>query len=156
MERLQIGTIAPDFQGIDENGKTIKLTDFKGKKVIIFFYPKDNTPTCTAEACSLRDSYTELKEKGFELIGISADDSKRHLKFKEKYFLPFPLIADTDRVILQKYQVWGTKKFMGRVYDGIHRTTYVIDEQGVIERVFEKIISISHADQILDSYLAKA
>lgn len=156
MERLQIGTIAPDFQGIDENGKTIKLTDFKGKKVIIFFYPKDNTPTCTAEACSLRDSYTELKEKGFELIGISADDSKRHLKFKEKYFLPFPLIADTERVILQKYQVWGTKKFMGRVYDGIHRTTYVIDEQGVIERVFEKIISISHADQILDSYLAKA
>jgi thioredoxin-dependent peroxiredoxin len=156
MERLKIGTKAPDFQGIDENGINRKLEDYRGKKLILFFYPKDNTPTCTAEACSLRDSYTELREKGFELLGISADDSLRHQKFKEKYRLPFPLIADTERVILEQYQVWGMKKFMGRVYDGIHRTTYVIDEQGIIERVFEKVISSNHADQILASYHNKS
>lgn len=152
MERLQVGTRAPHFKGIDENGNTVSLEDFKGKKLILFFYPKDNTPSCTAEACSLRDSYTELKDKGFALLGVSADDSKRHQKFKEKYQLPFPLIADTERTILEKYKVWGTKKFMGRVYDGIHRTTYIIDEQGTIERVFEKVISSNHADQILESY----
>jgi thioredoxin-dependent peroxiredoxin len=152
MTNLQIGDKAPYFQGINENGEAVSLGDFKGRKLILFFYPKDNTPGCTAEACSLRDSYTELRDKGFELLGISADDSTRHSKFKEKYNLPFPLIADTDLIMLKDYHVWGEKKFMGRVYDGINRTTFVLDENGLIERIFNKIKTSDHAEQILDSY----
>jgi peroxiredoxin Q/BCP len=152
MIKLQIGDNAPDFQGINEKGESISLNDFKGKKLILFFYPKDNTPACTAEACSLRDSYTELREKGFELLGISADDAKSHQKFKDKHFLNFPLIADTDLTILNAYGVWGPKKFMGREYDGINRKTFVIDASGVIERIFDKVKTTNHADQILESY----
>ena len=152
MLKLQVGDKAPNFQGINEYGKSIKLADFKGRKLILFFYPKDNTPGCTAEACSLRNSYTELRDKGFELLGISADDSKRHLKFKEKYNLPFPLIADTELSMLNDYGVWGLKKFMGREYDGIIRTTFVVSEGGLIERIFNKINTSDHAEQILDSY----
>jgi thioredoxin-dependent peroxiredoxin len=154
MTNLKIGDKAPSFQGINENGEAVSLGDFKGRKLVLFFYPKDNTPGCTAEACSLRDSYTELRDKGFELLGISADDSKRHLKFKEKHNLPFPLIADTELIMLNAYGVWGEKKFMGRVYDGILRTTFVIDENGIIERIFNKIKTSDHAEQILDSYKA--
>jgi peroxiredoxin Q/BCP len=152
MTNLQIGDKAPNFEGINENGEAVSLGDFKGRKLVLFFYPKDNTPGCTAEACSLRDSYTELRDKGFELLGISADDSKRHLKFKEKHHLPFPLIADTELIMLKDYHVWGEKKFMGRVYDGILRTTFVVDENGIIERIFNKIKTSDHAEQILDSY----
>jgi thioredoxin-dependent peroxiredoxin len=154
MTNLKIGDKAPSFQGINENGEAVSLGDFKGRKLVLFFYPKDNTPGCTAEACSLRDSYTELRDKGFELLGISADDSKRHLKFKEKHNLPFPLIADTELIMLNAYGVWGEKKFMGRVYDGILRTTFVIDENGIIERIFNKIKTSDHAEQILVSYKA--
>ncbi len=152
MNKLTIGEKAPNFQGINEKGKEVSLSDFKGRKLILFFYPKDNTPGCTAEACSLRDSYTELRDKGFELLGISADDLNRHTRFKEKHNLPFPLIADTELVMLKDYGVWGEKKFMGRIYDGIIRTTFVVDENGIIERIFNKIKTSDHAEQILASY----
>jgi peroxiredoxin Q/BCP len=118
----------------------------------LFFYPKNNTPGCTAEVCSLRDSYTELQDKGFELLGISADDTTRHQKFKEKYHLPFPLIADTEHNMMNAYGTWGTKKFMGRTFDGIIRTTFVIGEEGIVERIFTKVKTSDHAEQILESY----
>ena len=153
MKELRIGDHAPDFQGLNEKGEQLNLRDFAGKKLILFFYPKDNTPGCTAEACSLRDSYQELRDKNFELLGISVDDAKKHSKFVAKYALPFPLIADTEQVMVNAYGVWGEKKFMGRVFDGIHRKTFVIDEKGVIERIFEKVNTSDHAEQILESYL---
>ena len=152
MKELKIGDQAPDFQGLNEKGEQINLRDFSGKKLVLFFYPKDNTPGCTAEACSLRDSYQELRDKNFELLGISVDDAKKHNKFIAKYALPFPLIADTEHIMVNAYGVWGEKKFMGKVYDGIHRKTFVIDENGVIERVFEKVNTSDHAEQILESY----
>jgi thioredoxin-dependent peroxiredoxin len=149
---LQIGDNAPDFQGTNEKGEQVNLRDFLGKKLILFFYPKDDTPGCTAEACSLRDSYQELRDKNFELLGISVDDAKKHNKFISKYALPFPLIADTEHVMVNAYGVWGEKKFMGKVYDGIHRKTFVVDENGVIERIFEKVKTDDHAVQIIESY----
>ena len=152
MKELKIGDQAPDFQGLNEKGEQVSLRDFAGKKLVLFFYPKDNTPGCTAEACSLRDSYQELRDKNFELLGISVDDAKQHNKFIAKYALPFPLIADTEHVMVNAYGVWGEKKFMGKVYDGIHRKTFVVDENGVIERVFEKVNTSDHAEQILESY----
>ena len=152
MKELKIGDHAPDFQGLNEKGEQLNLRDFAGKKLVLFFYPKDNTPGCTAEACSLRDSYQELRDKNFELLGISVDDAKKHNKFIAKYALPFPLIADTEHVMVNAYGVWGEKKFMGKVYDGIHRKTFVIDENSVIERVFEKVNTSDHAEQILESY----
>jgi thioredoxin-dependent peroxiredoxin len=150
---LKVGDAAPNFQGINEKGENIGLSDFKGKKLVLYFYPKDNTPSCTAEACSFRDSYQELRTKGFEILGVSADEVKQHGKFINKYSLPFSLIADTEHTILKAYGVWGEKKFMGKIYDGIHRTTFVIDENGIIERIFEKVRSADHSDQILESYL---
>jgi len=152
MATLKIGDKAPAFSVANENGQLINLSDFGGKKLILFFYPKDNTPGCTAEACSLKDSYQELKSKGFELLGVSADDAKSHQKFIEKFSLPFSLLADTSHSMLIDYGVWGPKKFMGKSYDGINRTTYVVDENGLIERVFEKVVTSDHATQILDSY----
>ena len=149
---LKIGDKAPDFQGLNEKGEQVNLRDFEGKKLILFFYPKDDTPGCTAEACSLRDSYQELRDKNFELLGISVDDAKKHNKFIAKYTLPFSLIADTEHVVVNAYGVWGEKKFMGKVFDGIHRKTFVIDEKGTIERVFEKVKTDDHAAQILESY----
>ena len=149
---LKIGDKAPDFQGLNEKGEQVSLRDFEGKKLILFFYPKDDTPGCTAEACSLRDSYQELRDKNFELLGISVDDAKKHNKFITKYTLPFSLIADTEHVVVNAYGVWGEKKFMGKVFDGIHRKTFVIDEKGTIERVFEKVKTDDHAAQILESY----
>ncbi len=125
---FSIGKKAPAFSGIDQNGNTIALKDFKGKKVILYFYPKDDTPSCTAQACNLRDNYSELLKKGFVVISVSADSVKKHKKFEEKYGLPFSMIADEDRKIIDSYGVWGEKKFMGRTYDGIHRTTFIIDE----------------------------
>jgi thioredoxin-dependent peroxiredoxin len=149
---LQIGDNAPDFQGTNEKGEQVSLRDFSGKKLILFFYPKDDTPGCTAEACSLRDSYQELRDKNFELLGISVDDAKKHNKFISKYTLPFSLIADTEHVMVNAYGVWGEKKFMGKTYDGIHRKTFVVDENGLIERIFEKVKTDDHATQIIESY----
>jgi len=152
MELLKEGDVAPAFSGKDQNGNTISLSDYSGKKVVLYFYPKDDTPGCTKEACNLRDNYSDLQEKGFVVLGVSADTEAKHQKFIDKYSLPFPLIADTEKEIIQDYKVWGEKKFMGRVYDGIHRVTYVIDENGKIEKVFKKVKTTDHAAQILDSY----
>ena len=147
--KLKAGDKAPSIEALDQFGKRISLSDFAGSKVILYFYPKDDTPGCTAEACSLRDNNTILLEKGFKIIGVSADDAKAHVKFTEKYKLPFPLIPDTDKKVIQDYGVWGRKKFMGREYDGIIRTTFVISEDGHILKIFEKVDTKDHADQIL-------
>ena len=146
---LQTGIKAPVFKGINQNGETISLADFKGKKVILYFYPKDNTPGCTAEACSLNDKNTYFLEKGIVVIGVSADSVQSHVKFADKYGLAFNLIADTEKEILQAYEVWGEKKNYGKLYMGIIRTTYVISEEGVIEAVFPKVDTKTHADQII-------
>ena len=137
------------FKGKDQDGKWVSLEDFKGKKVVLYFYPKDDTPGCTAEACNLRDNYEELLKKGFKVIGVSADNEKSHKKFTEKYNLPFPLIPDTDRKVIEAYGVWGEKKFMGRKYDGIFRTTFVISEVGIIESVITDVKTKDHTEQIL-------
>ncbi|MFO7978306.1 MAG: thioredoxin-dependent thiol peroxidase, partial [Bacteroidales bacterium] len=123
--------------------------DFKGKKLVLYFYPKDSTPGCTAQACDLRDNYDAMLQRGYQVVGVSADSEKSHQKFAEKHQLPFPLIADTDKQILKDYQVWGPKKFMGKEFDGIHRTTFVIDEQGTIEDVIQKVKTKDHASQIM-------
>ncbi len=149
---LNEGEQAPIFEGLDQNGNTVQLSDYKGKKLVLFFYPQDNTPTCTVESCNLRDNEMLLKSKGFEIVGVSPDTQKKHQSFIQKYQLPFPLIADTDLVITKLYGVWGNKKFMGRSYDGLHRTTFVIDENGVIVRIFKKVKSKIHAEQILESF----
>lgn len=151
MEKLKIGDKAPHFSGIDQDGKKIALGDFDGKKLILYFYPKDNTSGCTAEACSLRDGYKELLEMGFNVVGVSPDNEASHRKFMEKYSLPFPLIADTEKEIAAAYGVWGLKKFMGREYMGIIRTTFVINN-GVIEKIFDKVKTKDHFVQIVDSY----
>ncbi len=151
MTTLKPGDKAPEIESLSYDNQQISLKNFKGQKVILFFYPKDNTPGCTAEACNLRDNYALLKQKGFAIIGVSADNAKSHLKFSEKFSLPFPLIADTEKNILKNYGVWGTKKFMGRTFDGINRTTFVIDENGIISHVFEKVETVNHSKQILDA-----
>jgi thioredoxin-dependent peroxiredoxin len=151
MTTLKLGDKAPSFQSTDQHGKSIKLDDFKGSKVVLFFYPKDNTPGCTAEACNLRDNYQALLNKGYKVIGVSADDLKSHQKFSEKFDLPFPLLPDTDKKIVTDYGVWGPKKFMGKSYEGLSRTTFVIDDQGVIEKVFDKVDTKNHSQQILES-----
>ncbi len=149
---LKPGDPAPAFEARDQHDNIIRLEDFKGFKLIIYFYPKDNTPGCTAEACNLRDHYEILLEKGFKILGVSADSAKSHQGFSSKFELPFPLIPDTEKAIIQSFGVWGPKKFMGRLYDGIHRVTYVIDEHGIIEKVFEKVDTKKHVSQILKSY----
>ncbi|MEH6406866.1 MAG: thioredoxin-dependent thiol peroxidase [Leeuwenhoekiella sp.] len=149
MNTLKEGDTVPDFTAVDQDGKTIKLSDYTGKKLIVFFYPKASTPGCTAEVCNLRDNYQELKEKGYELLGVSADSQKRQTNFKEKYDLPFPLLADEDKNVIEAFGVWGLKKFMGKEYDGIHRMTFVINEEGKVENVFDKVKTKDHASQIL-------
>ncbi len=149
---IEVGNKAPGIDGVTQGGTSITLKEFEGKKVILFFYPKDNTPGCTTEACNLRDNYSLLTDKGFEIVGVSADDAVKHQKFADKFTLPFPLIADVDKTVINAYGVWGPKKFMGREYDGIHRTTFVIDEQGIVERVFNKVKTKAHAEQILETY----
>ena len=151
MTHLKAGDKAPDFSGTDENGNIISLSDFSGKKLILYFYPKDNTPGCTAESCNLRDNYNLMKKQGYEILGVSADSEKKHQNFIAKYDLPFHLLADTDKKVLNAYGVWGPKKFMGRTFDGIHRTTFVIDEKGVIEEVITKVKTKAHAEQILEA-----
>ena len=152
MTTLKEGDKAPDFKVINELGDEMSLADFSGKKLVLYFYPKDNTPGCTAESCNLRDHYADLKTKGFEVLGVSADNEVSHQKFIKKHELPFHLLADTEKEVLNAYGVWGPKKFMGRTYDGIHRTTFVIDENGMIERIFTKVKTKEHTEQILESY----
>lgn len=147
--KLKVGDQAPDIQAVDQNGQAISLDQFRGFNVILYFYPKDDTPGCTAEACNLRDNYDALLEKGFKIIGVSADSAKSHQKFAAKYNLPFPLIPDTDKKIVQDYGVWGRKKFMGREYDGINRATFVISGEGKILKIFEKVNTKEHTEQIL-------
>lgn len=149
MITLKAGDKAPNFSGLDQNGKEHELADYKGKKLVVFFYPKASTPGCTAEACDLRDNYERFKAQNYELLGVSADSAKAQTKFIEKNDLPFPLLADEEKKVINAFGVWGTKKFMGREYDGIHRTTFVIDENGVIEEVIEKVKTKEHAAQIL-------
>ncbi|MFW5706595.1 MAG: thioredoxin-dependent thiol peroxidase [Bacteroidota bacterium] len=149
MTTLKPGDKAPDFKGKDENGNEIKLADFKGSKLVIYFYPKDSTPGCTSQACNLRDNYQLLLSKGYKVVGVSADTEKSHQKFIEKNNLPFPLIADTEKEVIKAFGVWGPKKFMGKTYDGIHRTTFVIDENGVIEEVISKVETKNHTEQII-------
>lgn len=149
MTHLKIGDKAPNFSGVDQNGAPVELADYKGKKLILYFYPKDNTPSCTKEACNLRDNYPLLNKKGYDVLGVSPDSEKSHLKFIDKYSLPFRLLVDTDLEAANAYGVWGEKKFMGKVYDGIHRITFVIDEAGVIEQVVLKVKTKEHTEQIL-------
>jgi peroxiredoxin Q/BCP len=149
MTHLTKGEKAPDFSAKDQRGNTITLAQFAGKRVILYFYPKDSTPGCTVEACDLRDNHAALQERGFVVIGVSADNEKSHQKFIEKYSLPFPLLADTDRSVIQAYGVWGPKKFMGKEFDGIHRTTFVIGADGVLEAVITKVSTKDHTAQIL-------
>ena len=149
MTNLQPGDKAPDFTSVNEKGEKVALKDYKGKKLVLFFYPRDNTPTCTVEACNLRDAYQDLKDKGYELLGVSPDSEKKHQNFIAKHDLPFPLLADTDREVIEAYGIWGPKKFMGKTFDGLHRTTFVIDKKGKIEQVIQKVKAKQHSDQIL-------
>lgn len=152
MANLKEGSKAPVFEGIDQNGNKLKLSDFKGKKVVLYFYPKDNTPGCTAEACNLRDNHTALLNKGFAVIGVSPDSEKSHKGFAGKYSLPFPLLADESKKILNDYGVWGEKKMYGKSYFGVIRTTFIINETGVIEHIIGKVDTSGHTEQILDLY----
>lgn len=146
---LQPGSKAPDFKAKDQDGNTISLKQYKGKKVALYFYPHDNTPTCTIEACNLRDNVALLQQHGITVIGVSTDDVKSHQKFATKHQLPFTLVADPDLVVVNLYGVWGPKKFMGREFDGTHRTTFLIDEKGFIAHVITKVKSKEHAAQIV-------
>ena len=152
MKHLKIGDHAPNFSGIDQNDKITTLLDFKGKKLAIYFYPKDNTPGCTVQACNLRDNYEGLEKAGIQILGISADSIVSHQKFADKFTLPFPLIADEDRTIIDLFGVWGPKKFMGKEYDGIHRTTFLINENQQIVGIIEKPKTKDHATEILEIF----
>ena len=149
MDKLNEGDKAPNFKGLNQDGKEIKLSDFKGKKLVVYFYPKDDTSGCTAEACDLRDNIHSLKAKGYEIVGVSIDDVKSHNKFAKKYDLPFTLIADTDKKIVQDYGVWGEKSMYGKKYMGTLRTTFIINEKGKIERIISKVDTKNHTSQIL-------
>ncbi len=149
--RPEPGQKAPDFNGVDQNGNAISLNGFKGQKLILYFYPKDNTPGCTAEACDLRDNYDMWLSKGYKVVGVSPDSVRSHQKFVEKYNLPFPLISDPEKEILKAYGAWGPKKLYGREYEGVLRTTFMINENGVIEQVFTKVKTKEHTKQILET-----
>ena len=151
MEYLKEGDAAPEFTATDQNGKKVSHADFRGKKTILYFYPKDSTPGCTKEACDFRDNYEMLAKQGCQVIGVSADTAKSHRKFIVKYDLPFSLISDPEKEMIQKYHAWGPKKFMGREYDGIHRITYVIDEEGKIEKIIEKVKTKEASKQVLEA-----
>lgn len=154
MITLKEGDKAPVFTGNDQNGKKISLSGFKGKKVVLFFYPEDDTPTCTIQACNLRDNFPLLKKNGFEVLGVSPDDEKKHKKFEAKFQLPFTLIADPDHAIIDKYGVWGEKQLYGRKYMGLHRTTFLIDEKGVIRKIFLRPRNKQHAEEIIKAWNA--
>lgn len=149
MNTLQVGDKAPDFKAKDQSGNLHELKDYSGKKLVVFFYPKASTPGCTNEVCNLRDNYETFINENYALLGVSADSAKRQENFKQKHELPFPLIADEDKSLINAFGVWGPKKFMGKEYDGIHRKTFIIDENGVIENIIEKVKTKDHAAQIL-------
>lgn len=152
MAKVAEGQKAPLFEGTDQNGKKVSLAELKGKKVVLYFYPKDDTPGCTAEACNLRDNYSELIGKGFSVIGVSPDNEKSHAKFAEKYNLPFPLLADPEKKILESYGAWGEKNMYGKKVFGVMRSTFLIDEKGIIEKVISKVDTKEHAGQIFKIY----
>ncbi len=149
MTKLKVGDKAPNFTAKDEQGNSISLSDYKGKKLVLFFYPKASTPGCTVEACNLRDNYERFQSLGYEILGVSADSAKRQSNFKKKYNFPYPLLADEDKSVIKAFGVWGEKKFMGRTYDGIHRTTFVINEEGILEDIILKVKTKNHTMQIL-------
>ena len=150
MTTLKIGDNAPQFEAKDNTGKTINLADYAGKKLVLFFYPKASTPGCTNEACDLRDNYQIFLAKGYDVLGVSADAAKKQQNWINKHELPFPLLADEDKAVIEAFGVWGPKKFMGKEYDGIHRITFVIDEKGLIENIILKVKTKAHAAQILE------
>ncbi|MBU3681843.1 MAG: thioredoxin-dependent thiol peroxidase [Flavobacterium sp.] len=150
MTTLKKGDQAPQFSGLDQDGKSHSLADYAGKKLVVFFYPKANTPGCTAEACDLRDNFARFEAQNYALLGVSADNAKAQANFKNKFEFPFPLLADEDKSVIQAFGVWGPKKFMGKEYDGIHRTTFVIDEQGILLDVITDVKTKTHASQLLD------
>ena len=150
---LDLNKPAPDFHLLDQSGIMHNLSDYRGKRLVLYFYPKDDTPGCTAEACSFRDNYTVFKNNGIEILGVSADSEKSHAKFQEKYQLPFTLLSDPDHVVCEAYGVWGLKKFMGREYYGINRTTFLIDEEGNLIKVYEKVKPADHAREIMEDFI---
>ena len=152
MTTLTEGQKAPAFKGLDQNGKPVSLADFKGEKVVLYFYPEDDTPTCTVQACNLRDNFGLLKQQGFAVLGISPDEIKKHKKFETKYQLPFTIIADTAHSIIDKYGVWGEKQMYGRTYMGLHRTTFLIDGKGFIRKIFLKPKSKQHSEEIIKAW----
>jgi peroxiredoxin Q/BCP len=152
MNELKEGDKAPVFEGADQKGNTVSLNDFRGKKVILYFYPKDDTPGCTAQACNLRDNYNVLIQKDFQVVGISTDSVKSHKKFEDKYSLPFPLIADEEKKIVEQYGVWGEKKFLRKTYLGTNRTTFLIDENGIIKKIIRKPDTKNQTQQVLDAW----
>lgn len=152
MKHLNIGDQAPEFTSVNQHGESVSLTEFTGKKVVIYFYPKDNTPGCTAQACNIRDNYEAIQNEGIVILGVSADTEKKHLSFIKKYTLPFSLLADTEGELLNLYGVWGTKKFMGKTYDGIHRTTFILGENHKILAIIEKPKTKDHTREILEVY----
>lgn len=152
MTHLKEGSKAPGFEGKDQSGNMVSLSQFAGKKIVLYFYPKDNTPGCTAEACNLRDNYDSLLKAGFVVIGVSPDSEKSHKGFSGKHSLPFPLISDTSKTILSGYGVWGEKKMYGKTYMGVLRTTFIIDEKGFIEKIISKVDTAGHAEQIYTIY----
>lgn len=152
MIKLKSGDKAPQFEGFDQDGNPISLKDFTGKKLVLYFYPKDSTPGCTAQACNLTENLSVLKDMGFAILGVSADSAKKHQAFISKYNLGFPLLVDEEKVVINAYGVWGPKQFMGKKFDGINRTTFIINEQGVIDHVIEKVKTKEHSQQIIDLY----
>ena len=150
MNTLKAGDNVPEFTATDQDGNSVSLSDYKGKKLVVFFYPKANTPGCSAEACNFRDHYKELQDAGYSLLGVSADSQNKQSNFRDKYEFPFPLLADEDRSVIETFGVWGPKKFMGREYDGIHRKTFIIDGAGTVGRVIDKVKTKDHAAQILE------
>ena len=149
---LKEGSVAPAFTTTDAEGNTVKLKDLRGEKVVLYFYPKDDTPGCTKEACSFRDAFSQFKKQGIRILGVSPDNESAHKKFTEKYKLPFTLLADTDRSIAEAYGTWGEKKFMGRTYMGVLRTTFLIDQKGKIKKIFEKVKPDEHAREVLEAF----
>lgn len=150
MNILKVGDKVPEFSAKDQDGNTISLSDFRGKKLVVFFYPRANTPTCTTEACNINDNYKKLQDAGYEVLGVSEDSEKKQTNFRNKFGFQYPLLADTEHAVIDAFGVWGPKKFMGREFDGIHRITFVINEDGVVEKVIDKVKAKQHADQILE------
>lgn len=150
MNTLKAGDKVPNFRVNDQDGNPVSLSDYKGKKLVVFFYPKANTPTCTVEACNLGENYKALQDAGYEILGVSADSEKRQSNFKNKFNFPYPLLADTEKDVINAFGVWGPKKFMGREFDGIHRITFIVNEDGVVDRVIDKVKAKIHTEQILE------